>query len=328
LRVGEKSSIERKDNENMMQAQGPVNVKWGEWIGEGWQMFVERWQVWVLQFLIFFAVFAIPLIPVYAMIIMADVRATQAGDPPPPPPPFFIPFVLIALPILMIAGAFLLGGVWKTAFKQLRGEPIAVRDLFSGGDVMLKIIGAYFVIGLMGMLGAILCILPAFFVMGVTYFTVPYMIERNTSVGEAVSASYEATKNNWFMYILFALFLGIFAGIGQYACLVGLLVTYPLTFTIVTVAYRDIFGVAGARRFGPQTVSTASSYVGQNWPTPPSVVPPPPAPMPPLPPPFAAPTEELGEEPPTIFPRCPKCGAAIASTAKFCNFCGHRLQSE
>lgn len=302
----------------MQQPQTPVNVRWGEWLSEGWAMFAERWQVWVVQFLIFGGIFLVPAIPFYAMVVMMQVQ-TPVGEPPAPPP-YFIPLVLIALPILLLASAFLLGGVWKTAFKQLRGEPIAVSDLFSGGDVMLRIIGAYIAIGLMTILGALLCIFPAFIVAGLFYFAVPYLIERDTDISSALSASYEATKDHWFMYLLFALFLGLLAGVGQYACLVGVLVTYPLTFTITTVAYRDLFGVVGARRFGQQTTATASSYVGQDWPTPPSVVPPPPAISTS---PFVAPPQT--EEIESTAPRCSNCGAAVAPTARFCNFCGNRL---
>ena len=75
------------------------------------------------------------------------------------------------------------------------------------------------------------------------HFTIPLIIERRIGIGEAISASYDATKSNWFMFVLFVLVLGILASLGAFACYVGMVVSYPLYFTMTAIAYRDVFGV-------------------------------------------------------------------------------------
>ncbi len=303
-----------------MQQETSSTVRWGEWISEGWQMFTERWQVWVVQMLIVFLIFVVPTIPFYVMSVTTQLEAASAGRPPEPPA-MFIPLLLIAMPILLLVGGFVWGGLWKTAIKQLRGETISVKDLFSGGDIFLRVIGAFIAIAFMMILGALLCFFPALIVAGLLYFTIPLIVDRNMGVSDALSASYNATKSNWLMFALFAIVVGLLASLGQFACYIGLLVTYPLQFTIGAVAYRDVFGVPGARSFSSKSASTPTSYAGQSWPAPPPQSSPPPSPPSPV---FSSP-QPLDPAQPQLVINCPQCGAALTRAANFCNFCGASL---
>lgn len=293
-----------------MQSMSRPEVRWGEWIGAGWQMFVDKWQVWVVQMLIMLAVFMVPAIPMYAMMIGAQIAAA-GSDAPPEPPVIFFPVMMILVPLMFVAVAYLWGGFWKTALKQARGEQISVRDMFSGGDVFLRVLGAMFAIAILTFLGALACILPAFVVMGMLFFTIPLIIDRNLDISSAISMSYELTKKNWLMFTLFALVVTILASIGQVACYVGLLVTYPLQFTIVAAAYRDLFGVTGQR---PAPAYPAPpNYVEQPWA---SQIPEQPIAPPSLPPSVV--------EAPTV-PFCPNCRTPITRASRFCNQCGGPL---
>ncbi len=290
-----------------MQEQSAANVRWGEWIGEGWQMFAEKWQVWVVQMLVVFVAFAIPLVPFYLIMVTAQLAAAESGAPPEMPA-LFLPLMFIIAAVSLFGGAFFWSGLYKTAFKQLRGESVSVGDLFSGGDVFLRVLGAFFVIGILAMIGAILCIFPAFIVAGLVWFTLPLIVERNLSIGEAVSASYEATKGNWFMFTLFAFVVSLLAGLGQFACYIGLLVTYPLQFTITAIAYRDVFGVAGARSFASNKPEYPTNYAAPSFPPPP--------------PQFAA-----QPQPEATTSICSNCGTTIQRAARFCSKCGSPINA-
>ncbi|MEO6723918.1 MAG: zinc-ribbon domain-containing protein [Blastocatellia bacterium] len=293
-----------------MEQETPVTVRWGEWIGEGWQMFADKWQVWVGQMLIVFLAFALSVVPLFLMVIGAILRASQTGQPLELPAMFF-PFAAAMAVVGGLGGAFLWVGLHRTAFKQLRGEPISVRDLFSGGDVFLPVAGAFIVIQILTVLGFSLCIFPAFVVAGMLHFAMPLIVERRLSIGEAISASYNATKSNWPMFVLFVFILGLLASAGGAVCGIGLVASYPLHFTITAIAYRDVFGVAAARSFlNQQQIST--SYAGTAWA--PGTVPPPPQ--------FVTP--QKSEQTLTI---CANCGTAISREAHFCNKCGNQLNA-
>ncbi|MDX2040764.1 MAG: zinc-ribbon domain-containing protein [Acidobacteriota bacterium] len=284
-----------------MQEQPVANVRWGEWISEGWQMFADKWQVWVLQMLIVFLVFAVPSIPLY-LTMLAMPSTAEPGQPPEFPPMFFPMFGGMGL-LALLAGPFLISGLYKTAFKQLRGEPISVGDLFSGGDIFLRVLGSFFAMGFFVILGFLLCILPSYVAMGLLFFTVPLIVERDLSIGEALSTSYNTVKSNWFMFTLFVFVLGILASVGSFACYVGLLATYPLHFTVTAIAYRDVFGVAGARSFLNNQPQYPTNYAPQAFPPPQSL--------------FETPSQQ--EATASI---CPNCGTQIVRAARFCSKCG------
>jgi len=294
-----------------MQEQPVANVRWGEWIGEGWQMFANKWQVWVSQLLIVFGVFLIPMVPFALMMFSIQAQAVGAPNQPPELPALFFPMVFGVVIFSFLAGPFFLGGLYKTAFKQLRGEPISVGDVFSGGDVFPQLLGTIIAAAFFAMLGALFCILPAYVVSGLLFFAAPLIVERRVGVGEALSMSFNATKGNWFMFTLFAIVVQILAGLGSIACYVGILATMPLQFTITTIAYRDIFGVAGARNFLNNQPQYPTNYAPQSFPM--------------SAPELPSSRYDAPAQPEATASICPNCGTQIVRSARFCSKCGNPI---
>ena len=231
--------------------QATTTVRW-EWIGEGWNMFVQRWGTWVVHMLVFVLVIVAILAPFYIIAIVSTVAAGTSEQPAAPPAILFVA-MLIFYPLLFLAIAFLTAGTYKTAMKQLRGEPTSLGDLFSGADCFWRVLGAFFLVAILAMIGGIFCIIPGLIVQGLCFYTIPLVVEGKMGPIEAIQTSINATKKDWLMITLFALVVGLIASIGGVLCGIGALVSYPLLFTITSVAYRDVFGVAGATN--PQTYS-------------------------------------------------------------------------
>lgn len=282
----------------------PPMVRFGDWIGEGWRMFTEQWKSWVVLSLGMFGVVAVPtmifMVVIYGMILSeAVIQNSRTSSYPPPAPnilPIYLAFFLFMLLIFPLA-IFLAGGMYRAAFKQLRGGRVEFKDLFSAKDCYLRLLGAavlmYFVI----MVGSMLCIVPGLLATGLLFFTFPLILERNMGVIDAMKTSIEVTKPNLLMFTLFAFVVQLIGSAGTYACYIGLLATYPLIFTIHAVAFRDCFGVPGARSFAQQ-LPPASIYA-----------PPPP---------------QMAQAPPPPAPSlvCPNCHTTLPSTAVFCPKCG------
>jgi uncharacterized membrane protein len=231
--------------------------------------------------------------------VSCDPAELIRGDDPEAPVPAFV-FILLPVLVLLIvlASAFVFAGAYRAAFRQLRGQTTTISELFSEGDTVLRVIGAFLLVSLFVLIGSIFCILPAYVMAGTLQYSVPLVIERNLRVTDALRASWDATKAHWIQFTLFGLVIQLIGQLGSLVCGVGLLITFPLFFTITVAAYKDMFGVTGARDFVPAAppIPRASS-----------------APPPPPPP---------GEWRPT----CPHCGASlISASARFCNVCGREL---
>lgn len=293
----------------MMEQRPAAEVKWGEWINEGWQLFANQWQVWVPMMLVFIVALVVPILPVYLLIIGASIA--QGGDPDAGMPVLAPLLGLVGGLLTLGLAAFMLGGVYRTAFKQLRGEAISIRDLFSGGDVFVNVLLGIILVGLCAGVGWMLCLVPGLLAMGLLFFTFPLIVEKKLSPIEAMKQSFEMTRQNMLMFTLFAFVVALLGSIGQLACYVGLLVTYPLQFLIGAAAYKDCFGLAGMRTPsalpGAAPAYSPQAYNQQSWANqPPQSYGQPPQPYGQPPQSYGQPPRPYGQQPPQPFGQPPQ----------------------
>jgi membrane-anchored glycerophosphoryl diester phosphodiesterase (GDPDase) len=287
-----------------MSNSSKLEVRIGDWIGEGWKMFTEQWKSWVTLSLSIFVVAIVPIVTfmVIMYVMMFATMMAQRNSRGVPPQMPLMPFLILyggmfaLIIVLMPLSVLLLGGAYRAAFKQLRGGLIEFRDLFSAKDCYWRLLGATLMHLLLGAIGAMLCVIPAFIVGGLLFFTVPLIVERNLGVFEAMRASRDMAQRNLLMFTLFAFVVQLIASVGTYACYVGLLATWPLMFTITAVAYRDCFGVSGARSFSQTVPSTPIGYA----PTP----------------------ADHTQTPQQQALACPNCQTSLPAAAQFCPRCG------
>lgn len=352
-----------------MENLAPKQVRFGEWISEGWRMFTTQWKGWVMLSLGMFGAVAVP-VTVYIIFVYVTLIATTAvqtgsrGSSDAETVGVFLilaSFFLLMLVMLPLS-ALLAAGMHKAALKQLRGGQVEFKDLFSARDRVVPILGAILLIGLLSGLGTIVCIIPAFIVAGLFFFTLPLIVDRKLGVIEAMKASAEMTKPNLLMFTVFAVVVQLISSAGTLACYVGLLATLPLVFTMTAAAYRDCFGVEGAALLPPAEPWSGASYSppaprttapppnppAEPWPgasySPPSPGPAPPrtaapelsAPRPTPPSPTPPSQTPPGPTPPGPAPGgtialgtpaspsgvCAKCGASLPASARFCFRCG------
>ena len=275
-------------------------------------MFTQQWKGWLTLSATFFATVILPMLAFFAVMYvgmfatMMSQQKNARNASPEIPIATFLGFYLgmfAVLIVLLPLTVFLTGGAYRAAFKQLRGGRVEFRDLFSARDCYWRLLGATLIHGLLIFIGVMLCIIPAFIIAGLLFFTVPLIVERNLRIADAIRASRELTQRSLLMFILFAFLVQLIASAGTYLCYVGLLATWPLMFTITVVAYRDCFGVEGARSFA-QAASPQQSGYGS-------------APAPDLHPSV--------EQQPVV---CPNCQASLPAAAQFCFRCGSNLGAQ
>lgn len=289
-----------------MNSNPGSEVRLGDWISEGWKMFTEQWKSWVTLSLAFFGAVVVPIVAfvgaMYVLMVATMIaRPSSRGASPQMPLTTLLIFYigLFALIIvLMPLAVFVMGGAYRAAFKQLRGGHVEFRDLFSARDCYWRLLGATLIHFVCTVIGAMLCVIPAFIFAGLFFFTLPLIVERNLGVFDAMRASRDVTQRNLLMFTLFAFVVQLIASAGSYACYVGLLASWPLMFTISAVAYRDCFGVPGARKF-----LQASSSPGGYGPQPAIYAP-------------SAAQQSI---------ECPNCQVSLPATAQFCFSCGKNV---
>ncbi len=171
----------------------------------------------------------------------------------------------------------LYAGANVVAFKQMSGQKAEFSNFFHGYRYMASLIAsslaqgfimfvAIFVIalvsgGLVFGLGSaghlspssdhpalyILLIIPIFVVtiyIGVLYvFSQSLIIDRRLGFWQAMEMSRKVVQKQWFSVFGLVIVIGLLNVLGALALIVGLLVTLPVSYLTLAVAYREIFGL-------------------------------------------------------------------------------------
>ncbi len=212
-------------------------VQFGDWISNGWNLFKSQWQTWTLMGVLFFG----PILLMIALFVVIVIVAADSIRHESTAIIYILMATLVMFLFIIVYASYIIGGLFKTAFKQYDGETITSGDIWSGGNYTLRILGANILIMFFTLIGAILCYFPAFIVQGWLFFTIPLIVRKNLGVLEALKQSYEIAKQDWFMFTLFAFVVGLISQLGLYACYIGIVFTLPLLYTITVVAYIACF---------------------------------------------------------------------------------------
>ena len=158
-----------------------------------------------------------------------------------------VSFGLSALPVVGLLAFFinpvLLGGLSYAFTRRIRGENPQVGDAFNGFTLAFLQLGLG---GLVSMIlisiGLILCVLPGIYLAVGYTFALPLIIDKKYDFWTAMEVSRRVVQRQWWTMFGLALVLFLLNVLGLLACLVGCIVTAPLTVAAIQYAYEDVFG--------------------------------------------------------------------------------------
>jgi hypothetical protein len=129
----------------------------------------------------------------------------------------------------------------RGALTELDGGRPRVGDFFRFSNFGTILVLAI-VIGLLVGIGLVLLIIPGIVLAYLTYFALTFAIDRDRSLGAALSESFSLTRHNVGKLLPLAVVCFLLNIVGFVLCLVGLLVTIPVTLIAGTYAYRVLTG--------------------------------------------------------------------------------------
>ena len=256
------------------------------WINEAWQFFMAHAGLWVVAVLALIGPFAVVAIAFYVYIIASmfpggfppHPPAPGAVVPAPAPPAIFAPgntgrIITVEFAVLFVFSlysAFLFGGMFRMAVRQVRGLAPTFRDIFAGGPLFWRMLGAMFLlyfasyaleaIGLGP--GYILVLRHASTAATAVTFVVGLVVWLCSSLAltalllpafplmadgvrafPALRRSAQAMKAHWLPAAGFVFVMGLLYYVSQLLCFLGMLVTVPMIFLVTALAYRDLAGM-------------------------------------------------------------------------------------
>jgi uncharacterized membrane protein len=91
-------------------------------------------------------------------------------------------------------------------------------------------------------IGTIFCIVPGLMAAAAFHFTYLFIVDKRMDFWPAMQASHAVVKQDYFGFIMFLIVLALVNMLGFLCCLVGMLVTFPVSIAAVAVAYKEIVG--------------------------------------------------------------------------------------
>lgn len=156
-------------------------------------------------------------------------------------------YIVISLLFALLSGVPLIQGPLIAGFhiftmKKLMGRNAEFGDLFKGFNLFVPTLVASLLIGLFTFAGTLLCVIPGLVVAAMYKFTYLFIVDKRMDFWPAMQASHAIVKNDYFGFTMFLILAFLVNLLGVLCCIVGLLVTIPLTFAAITVAYKEIVG--------------------------------------------------------------------------------------
>jgi uncharacterized membrane protein len=180
-----------------------ITAHTGQWIGEGWDMVKDDLGVYI------------------ALALVTFVLGSM------------VPFIIQGP---LTAGFFIF------CMKRSMNRRAEFSDLFNGFNFFIPALLASLVIAAFVAIGTLLCIIPGIVVAASCKFTYLFIVDKRMDFWQAMEASHAVVKNDYFGFSMFLIALTLLNVLGFICCLVGTLVTMPITVAAITVAYRDIVG--------------------------------------------------------------------------------------
>ena len=151
-------------------------------------------------------------------------------------------FMALSSVVPLIIQGPLMVGFHIYCMKRIQNRPAEFADLFKGFNFFVPALVASLLIGLFTFAGTLLCIIPGLVVAAMYKFTYLFIVDKRMDFWPAMQASHAVVKNDYFGFTMFLLLMVLVNLLGMLCCIVGILVTAPITFAAITVAYKEIVG--------------------------------------------------------------------------------------
>ena len=208
-------------------------------IGDAFKLLLRRWQEYALLGFVTMAVSGVFMIPGYVGFIAAVMSNRQ-------------PDIGMILGFYgAIYGGVLVGitfaypfifGIVNFTIREVRTGDATLADAW----LPLKRYGRFALAGLgltliQGIAAIVGCGIGGLVVGGLLLYVMPIMVNEDLGFGDAIAESYARIKDQWLMAGVAYLLASIVAVLGEIACIIGIVLSYPLMFIIPTMLYLRHF---------------------------------------------------------------------------------------
>ncbi|HEY1497588.1 MAG TPA: hypothetical protein VGF49_23680 [Candidatus Solibacter sp.] len=151
-------------------------------------------------------------------------------------------FIALNALVPVILQGPLFAGFHIYCLKRILGRNAEVPDLFKGFNFFVPTLVASLVISLFVFAGSLLCVIPGLVVAAMYKFTYLFIVDKRMDFWPAMQASHAVVKNDYFGFTMFLILMALVNLLGALCCIIGLLISIPVTLAAITIAYQELVG--------------------------------------------------------------------------------------
>jgi len=151
-------------------------------------------------------------------------------------------YLVFASCVPMILQGPLIAGLHIACIRKLTQGRCEVGDMFKGFNLFVPAMITGILTAVLVGVGALFCIIPGLVVAAMFMFSILFVVDKRMDFWPAMQASHEIVKKNYVGFTIFLLAAALINLIGVLCLIVGVLVTFPILYAAVTVAYQEIVG--------------------------------------------------------------------------------------
>jgi hypothetical protein len=210
----------------------PPQLSVGAAISYGWEKFKANWGVWVGISLIAVIISVVVQLPFGGFDGGFGTGDTDSGFGAGS-----LILSMIGLVVSFVVGALIQAAFVRGALHELNGNKPNFGAFFQFGNIA-QVLVASLIVGVITSIGYLLCVIPGVIVMFLTWYTLTFVLDQNQDATTAIKSSFNLTSQNVGPLLLLALACVGVNIVGALLCLIGLLVSGPVTLIAATYAYR------------------------------------------------------------------------------------------
>ncbi len=153
-----------------------------------------------------------------------------------------IGLALVAHAAQLVLNAFFTVGVIRVSLAAARREPFALHTLFSGGDVVVKVIGSNIAATFLVLMALLLLIVPGFVLAIGFAFALHLIADGRADAIDSLWSSLRITRGQRLRLLLLALASVALIGAGVLLLGIGVLAALPIAYLAWAHAYVTILG--------------------------------------------------------------------------------------
>jgi len=144
--------------------------------------------------------------------------------------------------IQMLINGPISAGYYLVIHRIFQKQPLSFENFFEGFKIFLPVLMVSIVVNLITTIGFVLLIIPGLAFALLFLFSMPLVVFGNLDYFSAMEVSRKIVMRNFGEFVILGLVITLINIIGLLMFAVGVVVTIPLSYAIIYLAYKDIIG--------------------------------------------------------------------------------------